>query len=101
MSLHDSGSRPVGDVSCLRPSITAPRPCSSLPVISRPRSLFSFPVTPPPPKDPGFIGSAADEIRRLLDASRGRAFLLFTSFANLHAVRKELEPNLPFPLFVQ
>jgi ATP-dependent DNA helicase DinG len=67
----------------------------------RSQALFYVPRHLPPPKDPGFIGSAADEIRRLLDASRGRAFLLFTSFANLHAVRKELEPNLPFPLFVQ
>ena len=67
----------------------------------RSQALFYVPPHLPPPKDPGLIESAADEIRRLLHASRGRAFLLFTSFANLHAVRKELEPNLPFPLFVQ
>jgi ATP-dependent DNA helicase DinG len=67
----------------------------------RSQALFYVPPHLPPPKDPGFIGSATEEIRRLLHASRGRAFLLFTSFANLHAVRKELEPNLPFPLFVQ
>jgi len=65
------------------------------------QALFYVPRHLPPPKDPGFTRSAAEEIRRLLDASRGRAFLLFTSFANLHAVRKELEPDLPFPLFVQ
>jgi len=67
----------------------------------RSQALFYVPRHLPPPKDPGFTKSAADEIRLLLDASRGRAFLLFTSFANLHAVREELEPDLPFPLFVQ
>jgi ATP-dependent DNA helicase DinG len=67
----------------------------------RSQALFYLPRRLPPPKDPGFIKSAADEIRLLLHASRGRAFLLFTSFANLHAVRKELAPDLPFPLFVQ
>ena len=65
------------------------------------QALFYVPRHLPPPKDPGFIGSATEEIRSLLRASRGRAFLLFTSFANLHAVRNEIEPNLPYPLFVQ
>jgi len=66
----------------------------------RSQALFYVPRQLPPPKDPAFIQCAADEIRLLLHASRGRAFLLFTSFANLHAVRKELA-GLPFPLFVQ
>ncbi len=65
------------------------------------QALLYVPRHLPPPKDPGFTRSAAAEIRPLLHASRGRAFLLFTSFANLHAVRKELEPGLPFPVFVQ
>ncbi len=67
----------------------------------RRQALLYVPRHLPPPKDPGFTRSAAAEIRRLLQASRGRAFLLFTSFSNLHAVQKELEGNLPFPLFVQ
>jgi ATP-dependent DNA helicase DinG len=67
----------------------------------RSQALFYVPRHLPPPKDPRFTRSAAEEIRHLLHASRGRAFLLFTSFANLHAVRKELEPDLPFPLLVQ
>jgi ATP-dependent DNA helicase DinG len=66
----------------------------------RSQALFYVPRQLPPPKDPGFIKCATDEIRLLLHASRGRAFLLFTSFANLYAVRKELA-GLPFPLFVQ
>jgi ATP-dependent DNA helicase DinG len=65
------------------------------------QALLYVPRHLPPPKDPGFARSVAAEIRPLLHASRGRAFLLFTSFANLHAVRKDLEPGLPFPIFVQ
>ncbi len=77
--------------------------CSLLPspFDYRSQALFYAPRHLPPPKDPGFIKSAVDEIRSLLYASRGRAFLLFTSFANLHAVRKDLGPKLPFPVFVQ
>jgi ATP-dependent DNA helicase DinG len=67
----------------------------------RSQALFYAPRHLPPPRDPGFIRAAAEEIRHLLHASRGRAFVLFTSFANLHAVHKELAPVLPFPLFVQ
>jgi ATP-dependent DNA helicase DinG len=67
----------------------------------RAQALFYVPRNLPPPKDPAFVRSAAEEMRTLLHASRGRAFLLFTSFANLFAVKKLLKPNLPFPLFVQ
>ncbi|HJS74821.1 MAG TPA: helicase C-terminal domain-containing protein [Vicinamibacteria bacterium] len=65
------------------------------------QALLYVPRNLPSPRDPGFARSAAAEIRTLLKASRGRAFLLFTSFANLHAVRQEIEPAIPFPLFVQ
>jgi ATP-dependent DNA helicase DinG len=65
------------------------------------QALLYVPDHLPAPKDPAFIKSAAEEIRALVSASRGRAFLLFTSFANLHAVRKELERRVPYPFFVQ
>jgi ATP-dependent DNA helicase DinG len=65
------------------------------------QALLYVPRHLPSPRDPGFARSAASEIRALLDASRGRAFLLFTSFANLHAVRQEIEPVIRYPLFVQ
>ncbi|HEY7698027.1 MAG TPA: helicase C-terminal domain-containing protein, partial [Vicinamibacteria bacterium] len=67
----------------------------------RSQALMYVPRHLPPPRDPGFVRAASEEIRHLVHASRGRAFLLFTSFANLHAVRDELAPGLPFPLFVQ
>jgi ATP-dependent DNA helicase DinG len=55
----------------------------------------------PTPREPSYLERAVHEIRALLAASRGRAFVLFTSFANLHAVRRAIEGDLPYPLFVQ
>ena len=44
---------------------------------------------------------AAEEIVRLLRLSRGRAFVLFTSYANMHAVAERIAGELPYPLLVQ
>jgi ATP-dependent DNA helicase DinG len=37
----------------------------------------------------------------LLELSRGRAFVLFTSYANMHAVAELLAADLAYPLFIQ
>jgi ATP-dependent DNA helicase DinG len=55
----------------------------------------------PDPAHPGFAEAAAEEVLALIRASRGRAFVLFTSFANLHAVRRRIEGRSLFPLLVQ
>jgi len=65
------------------------------------QAMLYVPRHLPAPRDGGFLQSAVAEIRALLSASRGRAFVLFTSFANLHAVRRALEGELPYPLLVQ
>jgi ATP-dependent DNA helicase DinG len=67
----------------------------------REQAMLYVPRHLPAPRDRDFLESAAAEIRALVSASRGRAFLLFTSFANLHAVRKALDGKLPYPLLVQ
>lgn len=67
----------------------------------REQALMYIPRHLPAPRDGGFIREAVAEIRALVTASRGRAFLLFTSFANLHAVRRGLEGTLTFPVLVQ
>src|SRR5262249_58862289 len=43
----------------------------------------------------------ADEMRRLVLASRGRALLLFTSLRRLDEVHRLLAPDLPFPVLRQ
>ncbi|TDI47048.1 MAG: DEAD/DEAH box helicase [Acidobacteria bacterium] len=54
----------------------------------------------PPPREKAFMDEAIAEIRSLLAASRGRAFVLFTSFQNLRATKRAFEGNLPYPLLV-
>ena len=65
------------------------------------QTVLYLPREMPEPKAPDFTRAAAAEIRELLIATRGRAFLLFTSYANLHEVHRLLAPTLPYPLLVQ
>ncbi len=65
------------------------------------QTVLYLPREMPEPKAPDFARAAAAEIRELLIATRGRAFLLFTSYANLHEVHRLLAPTLPYPLLVQ
>src|SRR6185295_8343398 len=39
--------------------------------------------------------------RALLEASQGRAFVLFTSYANMNAVAERLAGRVPWPLLIQ
>jgi ATP-dependent DNA helicase DinG len=65
------------------------------------QALLYLPPRMPDPRQPGFVIEAAQQARALLDASRGRAFLLFTSFENLRKVHEMLREDLPFPILVQ
>ncbi len=67
----------------------------------REQAVLYVPRQIPEPQAPGFVRAAADEIRRLLDISEGRAFVLFTSYANLNAVAGELAGRVPWPLLLQ
>jgi ATP-dependent DNA helicase DinG len=73
----------------------------SSPFDFRQQALLYVPRRMPAPREPAYLERAVEEIRALLTASRGRAFVLFTSFANLHAVRRAIEGELPYPFFVQ
>ena len=65
------------------------------------QALLYLPRAMPEPSDARFLGRAVEEIVSLLELSAGRAFLLFTSFANLHRVRDELARLARWPLLVQ
>ena len=54
-----------------------------------------------PASTPAFVDRAADEIVRLLELSRGRAFVLFTSYANMNAVAERIAGRVEFPLLMQ
>jgi ATP-dependent DNA helicase DinG len=55
----------------------------------------------PEPRHPGFLDAMLAEVVPLLRASRGRAFLLFTSHRALREAAAQLSERLPYPLFVQ
>jgi ATP-dependent DNA helicase DinG len=60
-------------------------------------------VAPPHcnPKDASFASRVAPIVEECLDLSRGRAFVLFTSYARLHEVYALVRERLPFPTKLQ
>ena len=65
------------------------------------QTVLYLPTRMPEPRAPDFASAAAEHIRAVLEATRGRAFVLFTSYANLHEVHRLIEHTTPFPLLVQ
>jgi ATP-dependent DNA helicase DinG len=65
------------------------------------QAVLYLPERMPEPGHPAFLRRAVDEIVRLLELTDGRAFLLFTSHANLRRVHEALEPLQRWPLVVQ
>jgi len=67
----------------------------------REQAILYVPRRMPDPRSPSFVERAADEVLRLLEQSRGRAFVLFTSYANMNAVAERVAGELPFPMLIQ
>ena len=65
------------------------------------QALLYLPQRLPPPKAPTFAEAAAHEITELVKRSRGRAFVLFTSYVVLRAAKRAVEMALPYPILVQ
>jgi ATP-dependent DNA helicase DinG len=65
------------------------------------QAVLYLPRRMPPPKAPGFAEAAARETIELLKRSRGRAFVLFTSYAVLRTVQKFVEMAIDYPILVQ
>jgi ATP-dependent DNA helicase DinG len=65
------------------------------------QAILYLPRQMPPPKSPQFGEAVIREVLGLLERSNGRAFVLFTSYAMLRAVRDAIERDLPYPLLVQ
>ncbi len=57
---------------------------------------------PPPSDDPGYVYDAATEMVALIEAARGGAFLLFTSYRALNAAYDQLtQSDIPYPILRQ
>jgi ATP-dependent DNA helicase DinG len=65
------------------------------------QALFYVPPDLPDPRTPQFAARAADRIRRLLEVTRGRAFCLFTSYAQMNEIYQRLLGELEFPMLLQ
>ena len=67
----------------------------------RTQALLYLPRRMPPPKSPAFAEAAAREVIELIRRSRGRAFVLFTSYAVLRTVQQFVEMAVEYPILVQ
>lgn len=67
----------------------------------RTQALVYVPRDLPLPRDPGFMDAVADEVVRIVAASRGRAFVLFTSHRALDAVFEMCRRRLAYPVLKQ
>ncbi|MGA8763810.1 MAG: ATP-dependent DNA helicase [Candidatus Sulfotelmatobacter sp.] len=65
------------------------------------QALFYVPPDLPDPRTPQFTVQAAERIRKLLEITRGRAFVLFTSYAQMNEVYQRLLSVLEFPVLRQ
>lgn len=65
------------------------------------QALLYLPARMPDPRSPEFAMAAGREVVEILRRSKGRAFVLFTSYAMLREVQAIAEMALDYPLFVQ
>jgi ATP-dependent DNA helicase DinG len=64
------------------------------------QALLYLPPEMPDPREPEFPEAAARCIQRVLEFSRGRAFCLFTSYAQMRELYERLLPVLDFPILL-
>jgi len=65
------------------------------------QTVLFIPQSMPEPKSPHFIDAMVSLLPQILERTRGRAFVLFTSYRNMEAVYRELENKLPYRLLLQ
>jgi ATP-dependent DNA helicase DinG len=64
------------------------------------QALLYLPPEMPDPREPEFQAAAAQCIQSVLESSRGRAFCLFTSYAQMRDLYERLMPVLDFPILL-
>ncbi|MGH9530212.1 MAG: ATP-dependent DNA helicase [Terriglobales bacterium] len=65
------------------------------------QALLYVPPDLPDPRTPEFVAQAAERIRELLEITRGRAFVLFTSYAQMREIHTRLLGQTQFPMLLQ
>ena len=67
----------------------------------RRQAILYVPSELPDVRHPGFLERATAEIARLLEISRGRAFVLFTSYQQMNELYRRVRSEVGFPLLLQ
>jgi len=65
------------------------------------QALLYVPQHMPDPRSPAFPRAAADEVTRILKHSRGRAFVLFTSYQQMRMVYDRVSLEIEYPTLLQ
>jgi ATP-dependent DNA helicase DinG len=65
------------------------------------QALFYVPQNLPDPRSPAFTAAAAREIVELLTLSRGRAFVLFTSYQQMRLIYDRVSLDIPYQTLLQ
>ena len=65
------------------------------------QAILYVPPDMPDPRSAVFARAAAEKIRRLLEITEGRAFCLFTSYAQMNDIHDRLLGELPYPMLLQ
>jgi ATP-dependent DNA helicase DinG len=65
------------------------------------QAILYVPPDMPDPRSTAFARAIAEKIRRLLKITEGRAFCLFTSYAQMNDIHDRLLGELPYPMLLQ
>ncbi len=65
------------------------------------QALLYTPQQMPDPREPNFGARAADEVVEILKATRGRAFVLFTSYQQMRDTFERVRSRVRYPMLIQ
>lgn len=65
------------------------------------QALLYVPAHLPDVRSEAFLSAAAEEVREVLAHSRGRAFVLFTSYQQMRQIHERVAPRLDYPVLLQ
>src|SRR3990170_6207655 len=65
------------------------------------QALLYIPNYMPEPSAPHFVDAATEEVLRILECSRGRAFVLFTSYQQMQQIYERVSAKLRYPVLLQ
>jgi ATP-dependent DNA helicase DinG len=67
----------------------------------RQQALLYVPQHLPDPRNPAFVKEASGEVTQLLNLSRGRAFVLFTSYQQMRLMHDRISLDIEYPTLLQ